>query len=258
MHSYAQTNIQLFMQLRNDGYTDADLRSVRKAYDAAVRLFTGRVARSGKTSIAHAVGTASILGSLRVPVNLVAAGLLHNAYQNGDFGDRQMGMTPRKRLQVSSTAGSEVEQYVAGFASLSWNKRTIPGICESLVGLGSIDREVVLIRLADHLEHHLDHGLRYFETRKGQQLMDQDVHVDRIVDMAEQLGFPAFATELNQMIQDTAAAEIPVALQWRNRLMGGARIPPRSYRLRLSITLYKMIVRSKRVFRRAFRLRKSS
>ena len=258
MHSYAQTNIQLFMQLRNDGYNDADCRSVRMAYDTAVRLFTGRVARSGKTAIAHAVGTASILSSLRVPVNMVAAGLLHNAYQNGDFGDRRMGMTSRKRLQVRSMAGSEVEQYVAGFASLSWNKRTIPGICESLAGLNSVDREVVLIRLADHLEHHLDYGLLYFETHKGQQLMDQDVHVDHIVDMAEQLGFSAFATELNRVIQNTAVTEVPGALQWRNRLMGGPRIPPRSYRLRLSLALYKMIVRSRRVFPRAFRLRKSS
>ncbi len=87
MHSYAQTNIQLFNQLRQDGYSDADLILVRNAYELAMVLFTGRFQPSGKSFIAHVVGTASILAWLRLPAPVVAAGLLHNVYENGDFGD---------------------------------------------------------------------------------------------------------------------------------------------------------------------------
>jgi hypothetical protein len=44
MHSYAQTNIQLFNQLRGKAYASADLVRIRKAYELAVQLFTGRAA----------------------------------------------------------------------------------------------------------------------------------------------------------------------------------------------------------------------
>ena len=40
MHYYAQTNIQLFNQLRRDGYSRADLDLVRDGYELALVLFT--------------------------------------------------------------------------------------------------------------------------------------------------------------------------------------------------------------------------
>src|SRR5688572_20530292 len=78
VHSYAQTNIQLFNQLRGDGYSKADLGLVRDAYELAMLLFSGRFQPSGKSFIAHVVGTASILAWHRLPAPVVAAGLLHN------------------------------------------------------------------------------------------------------------------------------------------------------------------------------------
>ena len=91
MHTYAQTNIQLFNQLQREGYGAADLEAVARAYDLAIALTTGRFRASGKTFIAHLVGTAGILGSLKAPGPLVVAGLLHAAYAAGDFGDDQSG-----------------------------------------------------------------------------------------------------------------------------------------------------------------------
>ena len=93
MHPYAQTNVQLFNQLRSQGYSQNDRERVREAYEFAMRLFTGLFLPSGKTFIDHLVGTASILTSLRMPVEVVVAGLIHAAYlrrfwsqQNGDVG----------------------------------------------------------------------------------------------------------------------------------------------------------------------------
>ena len=63
---YAQTNIQLFNQLRRDGYSKTDLDLVRDAYELAMVLFSGRFQPSGKSFIAHVVGTASILASRSV------------------------------------------------------------------------------------------------------------------------------------------------------------------------------------------------
>src|SRR6266849_8827294 len=111
MHAYAQTNIQLFNQLCRDGYSNTDLSLVRDAYELAMLLFTGRFQPSGKSFMAHVVGTASILASLRLPATAVAAGLLHNVYVNGDFGNGRSGISMAQRDKVRRILGAEVEEY---------------------------------------------------------------------------------------------------------------------------------------------------
>jgi hypothetical protein len=54
MHSYAQTNIQLYSQLERNGYSEAEILSVRDVYDVAVKLFTCRYQRSGKSTLRQA------------------------------------------------------------------------------------------------------------------------------------------------------------------------------------------------------------
>lgn len=87
MHFYAQTILQLYGQPQRQAYSIVEISLVR-----ASSLFTGRFQYSGKPFIAHKGGTASVLGSLRLPAPLVAAGLLHNVYRQGDFGDGGSGV----------------------------------------------------------------------------------------------------------------------------------------------------------------------
>src|SRR5262249_47294175 len=82
---FAQTIIQLHNQLVRDGYTVDDLRQVRRAYDLAATLFGGMLRASGKTFLAHCVGTASTLARFGAPGVVVVAGLLHAAYTHGRF-----------------------------------------------------------------------------------------------------------------------------------------------------------------------------
>lgn len=254
MHSYAQTNIQLYNQLRDDGYTDDDLDSVRKAYELAVLLLTCRYQHSGKTTIAHFVGTASILSSLHVPAKLVAAGLLHNVYKIGDFGDGRKGITNSRREQVIRTVGVEVEEYAARYLTMRWNKRTIPTICDGLEGLASMDREVVLIHLADHLEHHLDCGILYFDDAKRRGFVSRNDRLHIMIEIAEKLGFPALATELSRVITGCAFVETSVVSPnpdyWNENTR---RIPPQSYCLRSSIVFIDICARLRRRIRSALR-----
>jgi (p)ppGpp synthase/HD superfamily hydrolase len=149
MHSYAQTNIQLFNQLhRQGGYSPADLQAVMSAYELAMLLTTGRFRASGKPFIAHLVGTSSILGSLKVPTPLVSAALLHAVYQAGDFGDGRPGVTEAKRRRVRAVVGEEVEEYVHRYQALSWTDQTIRSLAGALGSMAAIEGEVVLIRLA--------------------------------------------------------------------------------------------------------------
>ena len=74
---YAQTNIQLYRQLAELGYPSTDVSRVHRGHSLAMKLFTGLFRGSGRPFLAHLVGTASVLASVRVPIEVVTAGLLH-------------------------------------------------------------------------------------------------------------------------------------------------------------------------------------
>src|SRR5687767_15961282 len=98
--AYAQTNLQLYTQLRRAGYTAEQLVPVRAGYDLAMQLFSASFRGSGKPLLAHLVGTASILAAIGQSRDIVLAGLLHAAYALGDFGDGRFGVSEAKRERV--------------------------------------------------------------------------------------------------------------------------------------------------------------
>jgi gluconolactonase len=230
MHDYAQTNVQLYSQLRHSGYSSAELIGIRKAYELAICLYSGHFKPSGRTFNAHVVGTASILGSLHAPAQIVAAALIHNVYQNGDFGDWRKGISDAKRQEVRLAVGEEVEKYVARFATLQWNSATIPAISEGLHALDPIDRDVVLIHLADHLEHLVD--LLYYADIRGLGYFKHNSQF--MVQIARRLGYPTLAFELERVWRETSLAEFPTELHSGNH-RGDYLIAPKSYRRRLAI-----------------------
>jgi (p)ppGpp synthase/HD superfamily hydrolase len=239
MHYYAQTNIQLFNQLRREGYSHPDLSCIFKTYQLTMRLFTGSFRASGKTFIAHLVGTASILVSLHLPANVVAASLLHAAYVNGDFGDGRKGISQSKRQQVRDVVGEEIEGYVARYTSMQWNEQTIPDICDRLNSLDAIDRDVLLIRLANELEEYLDLGIIYCGDVKYQRYINHSGHL--IVKMAENLGFPSLALELERAFNETVAAELPQEIRNQSGYNSSYTLVPNSYRIRPSVALLKWL-----------------
>jgi (p)ppGpp synthase/HD superfamily hydrolase len=227
MQSFAQTNIQLVNQLRDEGYSAAEILPVIMSYETAIRLFTGLFRACGKTFIAHLVGTASILGRLRASSSVVAAGLLHAAYASGDFADAKSGTTESRRDWVRSRVGTEVEEYVSRYAALKWTRDTAPPIWLEIDNLESIDRDVLLIRLANELEEFLDFGILYSGEEKRRQYVDG--YLEKLmVQMAERLGYPALAMEIDKAFAETIRAKIPHALLGRGKDMSFL-VAPQSY-----------------------------
>jgi (p)ppGpp synthase/HD superfamily hydrolase len=229
MHAFAQTNIQLINQLRRDGYSLVELDGILISYELVIRLFAGRFRASGKTFVAHLVGTASILGSLHVSHKLVAAGLIHAVYQTGDFGDGEKGISESKRAQVKAVVGDEVEEYVARYTALQWNSQLIPSIYDSLETLEPLDRDVLLMRLANELEEYLDLGILYCSDEKRQQANYVNDSGQLMIRMAESLGFPTLATNLAQAFKEAAVADIPLALRRPNAPNYSFLLVPQSY-----------------------------
>jgi (p)ppGpp synthase/HD superfamily hydrolase len=216
MSNYAQTNVQLFSQLQRDGFRGAELRLIADAYLLAAGLFTTRCEPSGKCFLAHVVGTASILSAHAAPAELVAAGLLHNVYRNGDFGGYRRGITAAKRGCIRNTIGQTAERYVYEFATWRWNATGLYAMHDRLPAMGELERRVVLLYLADQLEKQLGLEILYrwdFDRQRR--------HYQRfgplLVDTARQLGCPALAQELGQAFRATLTATVPMALRSRDR-----------------------------------------
>jgi (p)ppGpp synthase/HD superfamily hydrolase len=208
MHSYAQTNIQLFNQLHREGYRAADLEAVVSAHELMIELMTGQFRASGKTFIAHLVGTASILGSLHAAPALVAAALLHAAYSAGDFGDDRLGVSDAKRARVRSAVGEQVEDYVCRYHNLPWDDQTIGTVSDGLDRMAAIERDVVLMRLANELEDFLDLGILYCGEQK-RSWTSGSRRCQVIIGMARSLGFRGLADELQRTIDEAATAVVP-------------------------------------------------
>ena len=227
MHSYAQTNIQLFNQLHREGYRAADFTAVASSYELMTELMTGQFRASGKTFIAHLVGTASILASLHAASHMVAAALLHAAYSAGDFGDDRRGISDSKRERIRSTVGNRIEEYVFHYHNLVWSDQAIRSASDRLDSMAAIERDVVLMRLANELEDHLDLGMLYCGEQK-RSFSSGRLRCQLLVGIARKLGFPDLADELRQTIEETAAAVVPPELLHPNARNASFLLAPQS------------------------------
>ena len=235
---YAQTNLQLYTQLRRDGYRDEDLRIVRGGYDLAMQLCSASFRGSGKPLLAHLVGTASILASIEQTPAIVTAGLLHAAYALGDFGDGRMGVTELKRDRVREAAGREVEDLVARYTAFDWNRNTIPSICQRVETLTPGERDVLVIRLANELEDHLDNGVLYCGNGEKRREYIRSP-LNQSVDMARKLGLTELSAELDRAFTETLAAELPAIL--RNPHDYTFVQPPPSHSPRLAVAVRRFL-----------------
>jgi (p)ppGpp synthase/HD superfamily hydrolase len=237
---YAQTNLQLYAELREAGYSAVDIESIRAAYELALALFTGRYRGSGKPFLAHLVGTASILASMHVRGSMVAAGLLHAAYAQGEFGNSWSGVAPGKRERLRDAVGPEVEDLVGRYTSLRWDAHTIPKIHDDLEAMDPRERDVLLVRLANELEDHLDLGVLYCaDAGRRRDHVSTSLHL--CVDMAKRLGFPELAGALAQAFRETLSADVPMALRRGDN--ASFVLAPASYGLRWPVRLRRLLAR---------------
>jgi (p)ppGpp synthase/HD superfamily hydrolase len=240
MFPYAQTNIQLYRQLDAEAYAAADVETVARAHEVALRLFPGIYRGSGKPFIAHLVGTASVLVSLRARIPVVITGLLHAVYTHGEFGHGWTGMSDAKRATIRQEVGEEIEDLIARYTRLTWMPNTIPGIRARLDAMSPLERDVLLVRLANELEDHLDLGILYpADHERRRAFMETDLPAT--VEMAERLGVPALAKGLAETFAEVSSARLSPALR---RPHGESfRIPLASHRPRLRVALSHLLAR---------------
>ena len=248
MHTYAQTNVQLFNQLRSEGYSEKERALISDTYEFGMRIFTGLYLASGKPFIDHLVGTASILASLHAPVEVLAASLIHAAYLHGDFGSIRKGVTNVKREEVRRAVGEQIEEYIARYDRLPLGLRKTAALHDRFDNLDTLDRTVLLMRLANELEHHLDLGALYFPGEKEQRGHQRymEAYGPLVVTMAERLGVPSLAAELRMVLGRIAAVDPPLEPCVRSKDTSAYLIAPRSYCQWFSVTSWRRLSASYR------------
>jgi (p)ppGpp synthase/HD superfamily hydrolase len=231
---YAQTNLQLYAQARAEGYDEVAQEALVDAYTLAVRLFAGLHRASGKNFLAHLVGTASALVEARSRISVVAAGLLHAAYTHGEFGDGWRGMTVDKRARVAAVVGEECEGLIARYTDFRWRSEALSQLRETLAGFAGADRDVLLMRLANELDDHLDLGVLFYADAERRLRLLEPLAV--CVDLARDLGHHRLAGSLAEAFAACRAGTIPGGTNrpgWR----GSFLVAPASHRPSLRIRL---------------------
>jgi GTP pyrophosphokinase len=161
-----------------DSYNIADRELIERAYRVAEASHRGQKRAAGEPYITHCLAVASILADLRVPPDVVVAGLLHDTVEDTpvslddirrDFGDTVAalvdGVTKLTNLPRVSRGDQHVDDAVAGGNGkeakdadhhLTSSKRREDLVSETLrktfLAMGD-DVRVVLIKLADRLHN---------------------------------------------------------------------------------------------------------
>jgi (p)ppGpp synthase/HD superfamily hydrolase len=239
VNCYAQTNIQLFNQLGQDGRGDSDRRQVHAAYELAMALFAGHFRPNHKPFLAHLVGTASILAANGASLKLITAGLLHSAYSHGEFGDGSRGINDRKRRQVRGVIGFESEAVIAQYTSFAWNLPRLTELLDARSTMSDSDKEVVIIKLADTLEDHLDQGQLYSPNKCAfGDHTAQKKGRDFLVRLSAELGYFRLAADLERALDVPADLVVPDFLQGRQP--GSFAVAPISHRVRTTVKLGRL------------------
>ncbi len=210
---FSQTNLQLYQQMRELDYRREDLLLVHQSYCFSCQLLTGQFRATYKPAVAHLVGTASILAWLGCSVNVVVAGLLHAVYESGDFGDSQPpGASANRRVSVQSVVGLNVEDLITQYQNYAWNLRTIQSAALRIADLEQWESDIITIRLANELEDLLDAGLAYCGEIRRTQAIYSHTNFNQIVALADLIGLPNLARELEASMNTNNANEISAFL----------------------------------------------
>lgn len=109
--------IEKLMESLPDMYTIADRELIHRAYRMAENAHKGQNRASGEPYVNHCVAVASILAELRVPVEVVVAGILHDTVED----------TPVTLADIRNDFGEDVAKLVDGVTKLTQLPRVSRG-----------------------------------------------------------------------------------------------------------------------------------
>ena len=242
---FSQTSVELQYQLAASGWPTDRVVEIARTYEFATELMCMMYRPSGKHFVHHLVGTASILAWCRQRPAVVNAGLLHAIYDFGDFGS-----TSDRRQFVRDRVGEEIEDIVWRYHSLKWMARTVRELGSGARDVRSIDPELLVMRLANHLEDHLDYGMLYYPGGAAKQGV-RPALADHLVRIARSVGADDLANELSTAFDRDEKAVIPEILRSDHRTAWSKSRPDTM--LRPSAAVRRAVVGTRHILGRVLR-----
>jgi len=234
----AQSNVELLRQLEARGFSVDERAAVQRAYEMILSVNACHYRCSGRTLVDHLVGTTSVVASLGADPEWVVASLLHAVYVHGDFGTLRKRPGAAQRARVRALAGERAEAIVMRYSHMYWGRSAVPELRRALPTFGRLDREALLIRLADQLDIYGTREALYYNSLAQRRAFARDLG-PTVVEMAAETGYPALAAALERAYADVLDSPVPAALvepAWRD-----AYVLPASYRTRTAVALYRTV-----------------
>lgn len=167
---------------------DADLDVVERAYIYSARVHDGQIRLSGEPYLTHPLEVAGILTELKLDVESIAAGLLHDVIEDTHATDEE----------IKDMFGPNIQHIVSGVTKLSKltflrsEERQAESIRKMILAMAD-DIRVVLIKLADRV-----HNMRtlHFHKKEQKKIDIAQETFDIYVPIASRLGIYWIKKEL--------------------------------------------------------------
>lgn len=186
------------------GFEEPALRQLREAHDLALKFFDGFYRAQGVPLLNHLVRTASIVLAEKQPVEMASAALLHSAYM--------FGAAPARRKELKQKLGESVEMLVSGYTDFSWRQENaVTQHLQNFSHESSQTHQLLLIRLANELEDHLDDGMVYRGAFPYADWISS--RGPAIVELARKLELKELVLELEEVFKATLSCRLPEPLK---------------------------------------------
>lgn len=170
-------------------YPDVDNGAIPRAYEFAKQAHEGQFRASGRPHIDHAMGTAKLLASWRMPVYIVVAGILHDITED----------TPYTLQYLETRFGEDVANIVEGETKISTLKyrgreRYAENLRKMFFAIAK-DARVVIVKFADRIDNLKT--LDFFPEEKQQRIANETLEI--YAPIANRLGMGAIRGELEDL-----------------------------------------------------------
>lgn len=212
-HEYAQTYPQLINQSRAISMPESELLLLKSAFSFALSMADGLYRAQGVPLLNHLVRTASIVQHHGGNVSLQVVAMLHASHLVHRFtGAQRSGNRKQVDSDISKAFGGKISTLLSQYSDMSWyNAEVIKHYIADAEKLPSNVKQLLLVRLANELEDHLDMAMEYSTAeRKARRTQAYGVEC---IQLAEKLQLQSLADQLRScMLAPPSGVEIPKTL----------------------------------------------
>ena len=208
MRDYAITYQQLIRQAVAQGLSDDELIRIRNGYDVAVRITDGLYRKQMVPFICHLVRTSSIVMHETRELAPILASMLHAVYFLNIFS-RSTRRGPRQsdRVFLKDTVGGEVERLIADYSQFRFGEEEATYWAAPDRVLDDRTKQLLMMRLADELEDHLDAAESFVPAGKFR--AGDTTYGVPFVELAGRLGLHAIAEDFHEALKLNHEMRLP-------------------------------------------------